>query len=308
MSWFGGSDKPVVTSSTSAPWAPAQPYLQDAMTEAKNLYQNDIGYRPWTGPTLTPLSAQSQQALNMTEQFASQGNPLAGQASGFAGGLLGNMGLTADQRANANRLNPIADGTDMQRTNPYLLAALDADSSRISDRVNSSMSGVGRYGSGAHTGSLTRELANSRLPVLAQDYENAKQRQMQAIGALDSTYGRGAAQGMQAASMVPGLYDAQLQPARTLAGVGDLYTQRAQTQLDDTIAAHNAAEARPWEGLGRFTAAVQGVGGMGGTQIGTQPRAQGPSTVQKALGGAAAGGSLFGPIGAFGGGLLGLLG
>ena len=37
--------------------------------------------------------------------------------------------------------------------NPYLQSILDTNNRRIGDRVNSSVSGAGRYGSGAHTDS-----------------------------------------------------------------------------------------------------------------------------------------------------------
>ena len=87
-----------------------------------------------------------------------------------------------------------------------------------------------------------------------------------------------------------------------------------QKQLDDQIKLYNQGQARDWENLARYNAIVGGVGGLGGTQFGSQttPINQ-PSTLQKLFGGAAAGagigGSFGGPAGAgVGAGIGGLLG
>ena len=160
------------------------------------------------------------------------------------------------------------------------------------------MSGAGRYGSGQHTDVMARALAESANPVLAEDYNQGLQR------------------AGQWAQLMPTLDQAQYAPAQSLMALGQYNQERAQNQINDQIKLYNAQQARPWEQVARYNAIAGGAGALGGTQFGTQTTPiNNPSTLQKLLGGAAAGagigGSFGGPagagIGALGGGLLGMM-
>lgn len=270
---MGGSSRsaPTVTSSTSnsAPWDAAQPFMKETMGEAQNLYNNDVGFKPYTGRMQANTDARTTEALGTAEGIARQGN------TGFANAYQG--------------LADMAGGADVGRINPALQTMLDGNARMVANRTNSAMSGAGRYGSGAHSEMLSRGITEATAPLLYQDYNDSRQRQM------------------QASQMLPGAYDAQFAPSRQLAGVGGYFEDREQTDLNNLIQQNAAAEARPWENLARYNAIVGGAGSMGGTQVSTgmQP-SNAPSRAQTALGGAIAGGSAFGPLGALGGGLLGM--
>ena len=193
--------------------------------------------------------------------------------------------------------------------NPYLQNILNTSNRQISDKIGSSMSGAGRYGSGQHTDVAARAMAEAANPVLAQDYDRRQQQMQQiATGGLERAG--------QWAQLMPTLDEARYAPAQQLATLGQFYQERDQNALDNQIKLWNAQQARPWEQTARLNAIYGQAGALGGTQFGSQttPINQ-PSTLQKLFGGAAAGAGIGGSfggapgagIGALGGSLLSLL-
>ena len=276
-----GSQTPVTqqTQQSRDPWAPAQPHLQAAMSEAGNLFQGRVGYEPYAGQTQAAVDPLVRQAMDAQQSMAQ-------------GTLGGTEGIKAAQQLGLQQIQQ-AGGT-----NPYLEDILNTSNRRISDKIGSSKSGAGRYGSGQHTDVAARAMAEAANPILAEDYTQGLQR------------------AGQWAQLMPTLDQAQYAPAQSLMALGQYNQERAQSQLNDTIKYYNSQQAYPWEQLARYNAIAGGAGALGGSMTGTQttPINQ-PSTLQKLFGGAAAGaglgGSFGGPagagIGALGGGLLGLL-
>jgi len=301
-----GGQQPVTqqTQQTRDPWGPAQPQLQQSMNLARWYSDNDIGYQPYAGATVAPQDYNSQLGLNnLAAMYTANigGTPGVNAARDLGTNVIQNQGFSPELRS----LYEQAQGDQ----NPYLQNMLDTSNRQISNKIGSSMSGAGRYGSGMHTDVAARAMAESADPILAQDYAR-RQQQMQSIAT-------GAQQNAgQWSQLMPQLDEARLAGAQGMAGIGQFYQERAQKSLDDQIKLYNAQQARPWEQVARLNAIAGGAGALGGTQYGTQttPINQ-PSTLQKLFGGAAAGagigGSFGGPagagIGALGGGLLGLL-
>lgn len=276
-----GGQTPVTqqTQQTRDPWSAAQPHLTQAMTSAANLINTNAGYQPWTGATQAPL-----------DPLVSQG--MAGQQTIAQNSLGGTEGIKAAQQLGLQQIQ------NAGQQNPYLQSILDTNNRRIGDRVNASMSGAGRYGSGQHTDVMSRALAESANPILAQDYTQGLER------------------AGQWASIMPTLDQAQYAPAQSLMALGQYNQERAQSLMDQQIKTYNAQQAYPWEQLARYNAIAGGAGALGGSMTGTQTTPiNNPSTLQKLFGGAAAGagigGSFGGPagagVGALGGGLLGML-
>src|SRR6185436_3249295 len=186
---------------------------------------------------------------------------------------------------------------------------LESSNARIGNKINSSMSGAGRYGSGAHTDVMARGLQEAAAPVLAQDYARRQQQQQDILTG-------GLQRAGQWSVLMPRLDEARYAPAQGLMNLGQFYNERAQSQLNDQIKLYNAQQSRPWEQLARYNAISGGAGALGGSMSGTQttPINQ-PSTLQRLFGGAAAGaglGASFGGlpgagVGAAAGGLLQLL-
>lgn len=279
------------------PWGPSQQYLLGAMNSASSLYNSDQVQRPYLGPTQAALSDYTTQALGQQASLAQQnlgGTPNVLAAQNLAGQQIKDYGLSPEQQKLYEQISTTQ--------NPFLQDILNTNSRQIADKVNSTMSGAGRYGSGQHTDVLTRALAESANPILAQDYAT---RQQQRLGLL----GEGLQRAGQFSQFAPSLDEARYAPAQHLEAVGNFYSNRSQQALNDQIRQYEANAAYPWESLARYNAIITGAGGLGGTKtaLSTQsvPQASG---AQRALGGGLAGagiGSIFGAPGAAVGGLAG---
>jgi hypothetical protein len=273
------------------PWAEAQPALKRTIAEGQRLYDSGVGFNSWGGPTLADLDPRTTAALDETGNIASGMGGLLGKANyNFANNLVANNGITGDQRAAMSGLLDTASGKYLDQPNPYLQKMLDANSANVANNVNAAASSAGRYGSGAHTGVLTKELTNATLPVLSQNYENERQRQIAASGQAAGLFGQGADRALQTASMGSELTDALYDPSRRMGAIGDFYGGRSQANLDALIAKFNQDQAAPWQRLGALQNVAQGIGGMGGTAMQTSP---GNSGLTNALGTAATFMSIF---------------
>ena len=307
---MGGSSSqtPVTqqTQQTKDPWAPAQPHLIEAMNNAQGFYQNSQGYQPWTGATQAPLNtdiANSQQYMReqLQPDIATGGTEGVRTARALGTGLMQSGGLSPELRS----LYQQAQGNE----NPYLQSMIDTSNRQISNKIGSSMSGAGRYGSGQHTDVAARAMAEAADPVLAQDYARRQEQQQDILTGGQHRMG-------QWAELMPTLDEARWAPAQSLMALGQFNQERAQSALTDQIKTYNAQQAYPWEQLARYNAIVGGAGGLGGSMTGTTSTPiNSPSTLQKMLGGGLSGagiGATFGggpgaAIGGLAGGLLGMM-
>lgn len=327
MGSSSGNSQPntVVTTQNKDPWSGAQQPLKDIYAAAGNLYNS--GYeQPYSGPVQADMHPMLSGAINNQWGMAADGLPGVNAARGLAQDIVGNQGITAGQQGAIQGLGQVnaqygnlwnaAEGQE----NPYLQSVINDNNRKISDRINSSMSGAGRYGSASHEGVAAREMAAAANPLLAQDYQNRQQMKLQAtqgsqglFGQLSDIYSKGLNQAGQFSQLMPGLDQARFADQDRLMSLGQYLTGRDQADLAGRINYYNAQQSYPWENLARYNAILGGAGQLGGTQTTAQPVQQ-PSGLQSAFGGALAGaglGSIFGPVGAgvgaAGGGLLGLL-
>lgn len=215
----GGSSQPTVTSSSSAseasPWAPAAPYLEQAMQNAAKSYAGGpTQYTPWSqvaGFTPQQQSAQSgiqnyitspgtQQYLQNVGQ-ASSGqlaggtnyfNPFVGQTQANIAGYVGSNNL----QDNADVLNQMAYG---EQVNPYLDTQVQGSLQNLSNNflVNTLPSlrrqaiGEGTYGSsrnaleeGKAAGELATQMQNAANQAYMGDYATQEQNRMNALSQI----------------------------------------------------------------------------------------------------------------------------
>jgi hypothetical protein len=178
----GKSSTTQSTSSTTAPWAAAQPALTGILDQLTPLIQN------------SGLSGTSQNAISELQANAQQGNPYADQISAFTQNLL-NGGGANDQAGNISgaldtyrsQLTPYASGS-MVGNNPALQAQLDTIMSDVGNSINSQFAAAGRDLSGANQQAYGRGVAQGIAPVLANQYNQDVQNQLTAAGQL---YGAG---------------------------------------------------------------------------------------------------------------------
>jgi hypothetical protein len=180
---MGGTSTSTQTQqSQTAPWAAAQPMLQDMLGQ--------IG----AGLGNTGLTSAESSALDTLQSNAAQGNPYAGQIASYAQSLLNGGGATA-QTGNVqdnlasyqNWLTPYANGS-MIGNNPALAAQLAQIQSDVGNSVNSQFAAAGRDFSGANQMALGRGIAAAEAPVIAAQYNQDVANQMAAANAL---YGAG---------------------------------------------------------------------------------------------------------------------
>jgi len=301
---MGGSSSQAPTqtsSSTQDPWSGAQGPLSTLYGNALSHYTNDVGYQPYGGNLQAPLNPalnlglSSEYNLGVGNQY---GTPGVNAARTLGTNMIQNEGLSG-------RLQSLYEQAQGDQ-NPYLQNMLDTSNRQISNKIGSSMSGAGRYGSGMHTDAAARAMAEAADPILAQDYAR-RQQQMQGIAE------GGLTRAGQWSQLMPTLDEAQYAGAEHMQNYGKFFQDRAAQDLANQVATYNAQQSRPWEQDARLANILAGAGGLGGTKVTTQNAYQ-PTTLQKIGGGAIAGaglGSMFGApgaaVGAGAGGLLGLL-
>jgi hypothetical protein len=277
----------MVTSQSNVPWSGAIPYIKTGLQGAQSLYQSGAGFKAPNFQTYVPFSAQTTQALNMTQDIANQGNPLAGSSMATVGGML--AGGAQDKKYNQ---------LYQQAGNPYFDQAVQNQADQTAADVQRQFGGLGRIGSAADTGALVSQIGNMRTQAMANNWNQniANQR-----GILSDQSGNQ----LNAVGAAPGAYEQQYLPAQHLGQVGAAYEDLAQRQLQSRVDKFNTNQQSGWNRLNAYNSAVSGTNA-------TQP---GFASVQHpnnffggVLGGALGGASMFptNPLaGAIGGGLLG---
>lgn len=234
---MGGSKQTQTSSSSSNPWGPTQGPLQGIIGRAAELGGDASNFMPtFSGATMQGIGGL-EQAGQQPGAAATYLNPVvSGMGQGFQTGL--------------DQMTRTASGANLEG-NPYLREMLDYANQNTANRVNQQFSGAGRYGSGAHTGSLAREIGAQTTQALMNNYNTERGYQNAAAGTL---YGGGA----QGAQLAGALDQANLFDENALIQAGQMRDQIANQQR---IAPMTALE---WE-----RSQIQPIGSMGGTQQGT---------------------------------------
>jgi len=225
-----GGGKTVQTQQTSEPWPAQQPYLRDVFAKGNSLHgQGPMQYYP--GQTVAAQSPYTQQGLQQLAGSSTDPNSLTNLGRTEFGNTIRGDYLNAD-------------------TNPYLKGAVDTALGDVQGRVSGTFGrgGGNNYGSSAHQEWLGKNLADTALPIYAQNYQTERGRQM------------------QAAQMAPGMDTAASAGLLQAGGMQDTY-QQALINADK--AKHDFGQMAPWDALQRYQGSITGQ--YGGTQTGTQP-------------------------------------
>lgn len=188
-----GSRQAGTTTVNQDPWSGQQPYLRDLFSQAQSQQRSGL---------LAPANPYTAQAAIQTANLANDPN-----------GLIANAQRQLGQTLGGSYLSPTS--------NPYLQGYVQQALDQVKQNVNSQFRGD-NFGSSANQEFLAKTLANTALPIYAQNYANERQNQL------------------NAATAAPGLQGAN---AAQLAGAGQLL----QTQLD-----------LPYTGLTRYQGLIGG--------------------------------------------------
>ncbi len=145
MSFGGGSSGGgQVQNTTVNPYAPAQPALNQIISEAGNLYNQGVGAAGYVAPT-----TQTTQGIAQQEVMAESANQQL--ADTLAGNYL----------------------------NPFLSPMLQGSANQIATAVNSEFSGAGRTpGSAMNQQQILSGITQEALPYAFDQYERERQRQL----------------------------------------------------------------------------------------------------------------------------------
>lgn len=247
---MGSKTAYATSTNTSEPWAEQKPFLTEIMGKAQDLYKNNTPqYFP--SSTVAGFSPQQEQAFGMAANRATQGNATMKAAEGYTQDVLGGQ-YSGD---------------------PYQSQVFQNMQSQIMPAVNANFSSAGRYGSGAHTDSMTRALTDSFAPYATQMYQ-------QGLNRMDN-----AAQ--QAGQFAQNDY-------ADIAALADVGAQRralAQDEIGDAQARFDYAQDLPYNKLQQYLGTVGG--NYGGQSTSTTPY-QKPGLLSQV------GGGILGLAGLFG--------
>ncbi|MBR0756607.1 tail fiber domain-containing protein [Bradyrhizobium jicamae] len=174
----GQSSSTQTQQSQTTPWTAAQPMLQGILSQLN------------TGLGNTGLTSAETGALNTLQSNAALGNPYAGQIGGYAQSLFGGGGANA-QAGNVrdnlttlrSQITPYANGS-MIGNNPALAAQLAQIQADVGNSVNSQFAAAGRDLSGANQMAYGRGVAAAEAPVIAAQYNQDVNNQINAANAL----------------------------------------------------------------------------------------------------------------------------
>jgi hypothetical protein len=352
-----GSSSPSTTTQVNKtePDAVTQQWRSKLYGEADKLYgQGAPDY--YSGNTVVPFSQQTQTGLNMLESQAAGGATNLGAANQAGARALSGfnpaMGLAMQQAQGSNQ-NPWAslsgqagqqqttagvqtlqDSASGAHQNQYLDSLYQSAANPVMNSVNAQFAKAGRYGSGAQTGAMTRELGNlaSNIYAPAMEAERGRQlssasqlagiqqgdraaqmqgygqagslyeaqagRQLQGTELAGGIYAQGNEDAARAAALLPSLYNYGSAPGQQMVNVGGAYEGLNAEQIAADQAKYDYTQNAPWQYLNQFAGVVNGLPQFNtATSTGTAP---GANRAMGALGGAASGasmGSSFGPWG-----------
>ena len=270
----GGSN---TTTSRTEPYAPAEPFLQDILGEAQNIYRSGVGRQFFPGSTVVPFADQTQQALNLQQAAA--------------------LEAAAPSALDQQAANVFSQFASTPQTNQYLSDIRSGITSDVLGNIQTQFGGMGRTGTspGAQQ-AAARGVAQAYAPIAAQISNQERNRQLQAAGALP---------GIQA-----GMDARRMGAISSLGQVGSAYEDLARRQLQDQISRFQFGQQAPMQALQDYAGLITPIAsGFPSSQ------AQGPerNRLLGGLGGALGGAqiaNLLGstnPLFAIGGGLAGLL-
>ena len=141
---FGGGSSGGGTQAQVNPYAPAQPALNQIISEAGNLYNQGVGASGFVAPTTQTTQGIAQQEV------------MAGAAN-----------------------QQLADTLSGKYLNPFLSPMLQGSANQIATAVNSEFSGAGRTpGSGMNQQQILSGITQEALPLAFDSYERERNRQL----------------------------------------------------------------------------------------------------------------------------------
>lgn len=277
----GGGGDTITQENQVSPYAPSEPYLNNILTEASNLYQSGTGSQYYPGSTVVPFAQQTQQGLQGLQNLSTNqlsGSPMMQQAgnvfSGYAAGQApsifgGNVGAGGQYSG-----IPTQTYSGMAQLSPqqdYLSGLQSSIANQSLNAVQDQFGGMGRTGTspGAQAAAQTA-FTQAYAPIASQLSESERNRQ---LGIQQDALAR--AQGanqFQTQSMMGMQGDqfrrqqaADMMNAQAMQAANQYGQQQQLMAAGQLPAMQGAADARAMQG-------AQGLAGVGGAYEDLQGR------------------------------------
>lgn len=253
-----GGDNTTTQSTSSTPWEKQQPALETGLAGAQDLYNAGVGQQVYQGSTVIPFANQTTQGFNAIESNANANMNGSGLSKQYQG-IIDSGGYNSAQQGAMANMQQAASGYQNDPTYQMMRQNTLND---VSNSVNESMSGAGRYGSAAHSGALVDQISNA-----------GAQMDMQQLSRMDAANQNLFNMGQAGQGNLPNAYAGMGQPAQDLMQVGSAYEDLATRTMNDELRIFDEAQNKPWANLGRLNAVATGAGNYGSSTT----TAQGPS-------------------------------
>ena len=277
----GGGGDTITQENQVSPYAPSEPYLNNILTEASNLYQSGTGSQYYPGSTVVPFAQQTQQGLQGLQNLSTNqlsGSPMMQQAgnvfSGYAAGqgpsvFGGNVGAGGQYSG-----IPTQTYSGMAQLSPqqdYLSGLQSSIANQSLNAIQDQFGGMGRTGTspGAQAAAQTA-FTQAYAPIASQLSESERNRQ---LGMQQDALAR--AQGanqFQTQSMMGMQGDqfrrqqaADMMNAQAMQAANQFGQQQQLQAAGQLPAMQGAADARAMQG-------AQGLAGVGGAYEDLQGR------------------------------------
>lgn len=264
----GQSSSTKTESSTTNPWEAAQPFLKGVLGQLQGQLGN------------TGLTGAESGALNTIEKNAANGAQFTPQLTGLVNNLLGGGGANAqsgaiqqNNEALNKRLGGMANGEEVG-ANSGLKPYLDSIASDVTSQVNGMFAGAGRDFSGMNMQTLARGIMQGQAPVVAQQYNQDKQNQINAANAL---YGAG----NTTSGLLTGLSQMGLSNAQAGAQLSPSVLESANSGAMATLQAEAARRGIPVQALGLLAQIGVPIGALGQQSSGTSTTTKNPSIIEQ---------------------------
>jgi len=240
-----------------------------AQPAAKNLLDRGISlsnqpYQSYDGQRIAGMTGEQLNGLSMVRGRATYGSPEESAArqnfTDTMGGKYLGQGAAYNQYADMN--------------NPYLQGMVNQSMNDVSGRVNSQFNG-NNYGTTAHQETLTRGLGEAANNAYGQAYNLQAQLADANANRQQSAYSNERNNQLQMAGLLPQYGNIDYNNAQQLIGVGDIFRQEEQDNLNARYASWAEAQNQPYRQLdvlgNALGSAVNGQGNVSSTGYQSTP-------------------------------------
>jgi len=245
MSKGGGGSE----TTTSEPWAGAQPYITKGYEEAAGIY-DQFSPTYYSGVTQSGFSPDQLTAQAGVRDWATQGAP-----------NVMNPALSAYQYGTGNQVLDVAN-------NPYVRDMAQQAAKDAYGQLTPALAGIrqGAIQSGGYGGGRQGIAEGSALAGAADAATRAS------ADIYGQAYGQGLSHQASTLGQTGSILSAGFQPYTALSASGAEQQEREQRLIEDAKAQHEFQQNLPYNRLNQYTSSISGTGGLlGNAGVSTAP-------------------------------------